>query len=305
MRVGWLRGSPRERASSATGVGCALRPRPLRVSGREMTRPTSWREDTRPRRTVAAKSGVPAKATFKALLWGLALCEEALAHLAHSGLTGLAVGAVQDQDAVQMVYLVLQDPGEQIRGFHTDRGARDVPTGDRDRRRSLDLDLYPRYREASLELFLGGVGGLLDDRVDDNVLLVLQGCHQDALEPADLVGGETHPLVLAHGGQHLLGQVRERAVEAFDRRGAGLEHGVSECPDVECHVLLYLLGIHLNARPQAAGLCRQAGGQGCGAGYYRPLPGAEQHPPTRRSPGTREEDRGGHLHPGFQGRSQA
>src|SRR5215210_5399774 len=173
MRVGWLRGSPRERASSATGVGCALRPRPMRVSGREMTRPTSWREDTRPRRIVAAKSGVPAKATFKALLWELALCEEALAHLAHSDLAGLAGGAVQDQDAVQMVYLVLQDPGEKIRAFHTDRRARAALAGDCYRRRPLALGLYPRCREASLERFLGGVGGLLDDRVDDNVHLVL------------------------------------------------------------------------------------------------------------------------------------
>src|SRR5918997_325069 len=123
-------GSFKARAISATGVGVALRPRPLRGSGWETTSPTSWSEEMRPRRMVAAKSGVPAKATFKA--GSLALCEEALAHLAHGGLTGLAVGAVQDQDAVQMIYLVLQDPREQIRGFHTDRGARDVLAGDRD-----------------------------------------------------------------------------------------------------------------------------------------------------------------------------
>src|SRR5215212_4534407 len=120
MRAGWRKGSPRVRVSSATGVGCSLRPRPLRASGWEMTRPTSWSEETRPRRMVAANSGVPAKATFKAL--GLALCEQTLAHLAHSDLTGVAVGAVQDQDAVQMVYLVLQDPREQFRGFQADRG---------------------------------------------------------------------------------------------------------------------------------------------------------------------------------------
>ncbi len=103
------------RASRATGVGVVLRPRPLRESGWETTRPTSWSEETRPRRMVVAKSGVPAKATFKARLGAgrLALGEETLAHLAHGGLARLAVGAVQDQDAVEVVYLVLEDPREQ------------------------------------------------------------------------------------------------------------------------------------------------------------------------------------------------
>jgi hypothetical protein len=47
-------------------VAFCVRPRPLRASGCEMTRPTSWSEAASPRRTVAAKSGVPAKTTFKA-----------------------------------------------------------------------------------------------------------------------------------------------------------------------------------------------------------------------------------------------
>jgi hypothetical protein len=43
---------------------------------------------------------------------GLALSDKALAHLAHSDLARLAVGAVQDQDAVEVVDLVLEDPRE-------------------------------------------------------------------------------------------------------------------------------------------------------------------------------------------------
>ena len=91
------------RASWATGVGVVLRPLPLRGLGWETTRPTSWSEETRPRRMVAAKSGVPAKATFKGRLGRLALSEEALAHLTHGDLARLAVGAVQDQDTVEVV----------------------------------------------------------------------------------------------------------------------------------------------------------------------------------------------------------
>ena len=117
------------RASWATGVGVVLRPRPLRRSGWEMTSPTSWSEEARPRRTVAANSGVPAKATFKECsgVGRLALGEETLAHLAHGGLARLAVGTVQDQDAVEVVYLVLEDPREQARSFHFERGAGGIP----------------------------------------------------------------------------------------------------------------------------------------------------------------------------------
>ena len=48
---------------------------------------------------------------------GLALSEQALAHLAHGDLAGLAVGAVQDQDAVEVVDLVLEDPRDQAGGL--------------------------------------------------------------------------------------------------------------------------------------------------------------------------------------------
>src|ERR687898_266248 len=177
MRAGWRKGRSRERASCATGVGCARRPLPFLVSGWETTRPTSWSEEMRPRRTVAAKSGVPAKAIFKG--WrGLALGDKALAHLAHGDLAGFAVGAVQDQDAVEVVDLVLEDPRENARGLQPQGRSRD----------------------------------------------------EDALEATYLVGGEPHTLELAHGGQHLIGEVRQRVVEALDRRGTCLEHRVSESP---------------------------------------------------------------------------
>ena len=42
------------------------------------------------------------------------LGEQALPPLAQGGLAGLPVGTVQDQDAVQMVYLVLKYPGEEV-----------------------------------------------------------------------------------------------------------------------------------------------------------------------------------------------
>src|SRR5918997_879580 len=162
--------------------------------------------------------------------------DEPLAYLAHGGLAGLAVGAVQDQDAIEVVYLVLEDPREQAGSFYLEWGARGILTRDRDRCRPLDLDLDAWYREASFELFLDSPSALLDDRIDEHELLFFQGRDKNTLEAAYLVGGEPYPLVLAHGSQHLLRQVGERAVEALHRRGAGFKNRVSEHPDIERHV---------------------------------------------------------------------
>src|SRR3712207_9310696 len=47
---------------------------------------------------------------------------------------------------------------------------------------------YTTLFRSSLELLLGGLGDLLDDWVDDDVLLVLRGRDQDPLQATDLVG---------------------------------------------------------------------------------------------------------------------
>ena len=69
----------------------------------------------------------------------------------------MPVGAVQDKDAVEVVDLVLQDPGQQVGGLYLQRLARDVLARDGYGRRTFDLDLDPRYGEAS---FGGGLGRL-------------------------------------------------------------------------------------------------------------------------------------------------
>ena len=98
------------------------------------------------------------------------------------------------------------------------------------------LDLDARNGEAALRSRLGVIADLLEHGVDDNEILVLDSGDQDALEASDLVGGEADALVLSHGRQHLLRQMRQRFVERVDRRGARLQHRVSKRPDFECHV---------------------------------------------------------------------
>src|SRR5688572_26381495 len=116
IRGGCSRGRAWDLASSATGVGVVLRPRPLRGLGCETIRPTSWGEEIRAVRMVAASSGVPANAIFKGLVSAV-LGEEVFPPLAHGGLARRPIGAVEDQDAVEMIDLVLQDPGQHICGL--------------------------------------------------------------------------------------------------------------------------------------------------------------------------------------------
>ena len=71
-----------------------------------------------------------------------------------------------------------------------------------------------------------------ENGVDDYELIVFDGGDEHSLETSDLGGCQAHPLVLAHGGKHFLGEADQRLIEALDRRGAGLEHRVSELPDI-------------------------------------------------------------------------
>src|SRR3984957_17404050 len=101
--------SPRERARSATGGEASRRPRPRGRSGRVSTSAGRCESrSARRSRIAAAKSVVPRKTMLKT--WerldgaGRLLC---LTHRAHRLLARLARDPVEDQDAVEMVDLVL------------------------------------------------------------------------------------------------------------------------------------------------------------------------------------------------------
>ena len=162
---------------------------------------------------VAAKAGVPANASFIGVEGGRALPtrQQAFAHLAHCVLTGLAVGAVQHKDAVEVVYLVLEDPCEAPLSLDTQRRSRQVLAPQDDGERPFDLHADSRNREAALYVLLLSLGSVLDHRVDDDKLpelsLVLVGGNEDALETSDLVGGEAGAFGLVHDPLHVLRQL--------------------------------------------------------------------------------------------------
>src|SRR4028119_596807 len=122
-------------------------------------------EPARPRRRAAARGGVPANATFKARPSDV-LGEQALAPLAQGGLARLPVRAVQDKDAVEVVYLVLEDPRQQALGLEAELLPGRVLPRDGDRHGALHVYLDPRYREAAFGQNLGLVGAGLYHGVD-------------------------------------------------------------------------------------------------------------------------------------------
>ena len=70
---------------------------------------------------------------------------------ARSGALALgAGGAVEDQDPVEVVDLVLEDARLEPRGLDRDRLALDVAAGDAGVQRPLDVHRHPRQAEAAL-----------------------------------------------------------------------------------------------------------------------------------------------------------
>src|SRR5919202_1180110 len=211
MRAGWRKGRPVSSASSATGGLRSLRPRSRGRSGWEITSPTSWSEAMRPRKMVAAKSGVPANASFMSFCYGspvrLLMGHEALSELTQGVLTRLAIRAVQDQDTVEVIYLVLEDTGKQAFNLDPHGHTRQGLSRDRYGVRTLHLDPDLRQGEATLHVLLRILRSLLDNRVRDHELLIIARGDEDAFEVAYLVRCEAHAFVFAHDPHHPLCQL--------------------------------------------------------------------------------------------------
>ena len=117
-------GIPSSPAASATGVGAGAPERPRALSGWVTATVTSCPASTSARSGGTAAPGLPAKAT----LIGSALVAERAEGLPPL----LGRGAVEDQDAVEVVKLVLEDPGREALGLELQGPARDVPGLDAD-----------------------------------------------------------------------------------------------------------------------------------------------------------------------------
>ena len=137
---------------------------------------------------------------------------------------------VEDQDAVEVVDLVLEDPRLEAGGLDHDRLAVDVEAADAGVQRPLDVHRDPRQAEAAL---LGDddlVGEPLDLGVDERGRLAVGAGLEDeqAAQDAELGGGEADAHAVAHDRDHPLDLGAQLGAELGHLRGLALQHRIAE-----------------------------------------------------------------------------
>ena len=144
------------------------------------------------------------------------------------------VGAIEDQDAVEMVELVLRDPRGQPFELETSRVPLLVARLDADADRALDRHHDALHRQAALVVLVQLVGTLDDHRVDERprLLLLLGLEHEHAAQDPDLVRREPDPARVLHEPDHPLDELREVAVEVLDLLGVEAEHRIRVLADL-------------------------------------------------------------------------
>ena len=126
----------------------------------------------------------------------------------------VVVRPVEDQDAVEVVELVLRHARRELFEIEPDVGTRFVLRFDRDRRRPLDGNQDALERETAFVLHRRLVRRRDDARVDERAGLVLRELEdEEALEHPDLRRGEADAVRLVHEHLHLLRKSSERVVE--------------------------------------------------------------------------------------------
>ena len=204
-----------------------MRPRPARASGRVTTAATSCGEASRASSEGTAVSGVPARTSRtqrlpKAPACGLTLTTGAvggpvgLADQPHRLAALLGVEPVDEQDAVEVVGLVLHRPRQQVGALDGDRLAERVPAAGDDLHRPRGVEAQPGQRQAPLRpgLLLVAEGEVGVDEVADGPVDAV-GEHPQP--DAQLGGGQTGRPGIQHGVGEVADQATQLGVEVDDR----------------------------------------------------------------------------------------
>src|SRR3989441_6171651 len=231
-RTGCTTGSPAARALALTGGGVRRRPRCAGRSGWVTTATTScwWRSASR---VGSANSGVPSKRTLKREgVVGGVLAETFLLDPPLDAVAGHGVEAVNEEDPVEVVQLVLEEACAQPARLDRDGRTVGVVGLDPHPRRARDRREDARDREAP---FLGGrlssVDG--DDRIDQRLGAVpLLVADDDQPErDTDLWRGEADADLVVHRVDHVQDDRAELGRHLADGLGAPPEHRVAVFPD--------------------------------------------------------------------------
>src|SRR5262249_6625391 len=140
------------------------------------------------------------------------------------------IEAVEQQHAVEVVDLVLEEAREHLVGFDLHFVAAQTDPPQRDHLGPDDLEVHPRHGQPPL--FGGPLSGGGDDlRVDDRVRTLTDVVGEDAPLHADLRRGQTDADGLVHRLEHRLRQRGEAPVDVLDLAGALLQYGIPEKAD--------------------------------------------------------------------------
>src|SRR5438067_4424502 len=239
---------PRSSAAAFTGLGTSVPPRPRFRSGCETTSATSWPSSTSIRSGWTATSGVPRKArrTRRLPLQAVGARRRpapaelgiAVAQLAQRLLALVGIEALEQQDAVEVVDLVLEQPGEHLVAFDRELVPVEVEAGDVHLLRPHDLEREPRHRQAAL-LVEPFAPRLCDRRVHDHVGpgVVLEVVDEEPLLHAHLGRRQPEPRRVVHRHEHVRGETGEHAVDVVDLGRPLAEDRVAEDADHMGHAV--------------------------------------------------------------------
>src|SRR5262249_43078903 len=141
--------------------------------------------------------------------------------------------AVEHELPVEMVELVLRDPGGHALEVVPDLLAGLVPSFEPHGRHPLDRDGHALDGEATLVVGLLLVAAHLERRVDEGEdAALLRGEHEHAAEHADLRRSEADAVRLLHQILHPLDEPAEVVVELLYRTSLHPENGIRILPDL-------------------------------------------------------------------------
>src|ERR1700682_1810092 len=258
-RSGSSTGTPAASAAAATGDRRRLMPRPAGRSGRLITRVTGWCS-RRAWSEGTANSGVPMKATR---MWrepgpGLRLDRRGLGFGRLPDRLGGDLGsdfaeafgagqAVPEEDAVDVVDLMLEAARQQAVGPHTDVLAGPVLGLDHHPLVALDLTDVAGDGEAALVADLLALGA--DDLgVDEGMEMVLDLADDNSQQHPYLRRRQPDPGSVAHGVDHVVDQPANGVIDLGYLGALSAKAGVVGDHDVTNHEQILRVQVHRRPR---------------------------------------------------------
>src|SRR5215469_896774 len=233
---GCVTGKPAASAVCLTGGAMTSCLRPTGRSGCETTSSTSWPANSNVSSVGTANRGVPQKTSFTVLPFSFAL---QLADLAHSPVALESAHAEDEQDAVEVIDLVLECAREKFFAVHLEPFAVLVLGADFYLCRALHLFADFGKAEAAfffvLLAFAEGDLGIDEHELLSRILAHAEIDHCDALRHGDLRRGQADALRRVHGLEHVSDELAQFVVEFGDGFARLRENRLGVFDDLQNH----------------------------------------------------------------------